>query len=92
MIAATKPSTTIIPITAAKAIASHSGGITVDSGGMTTGSGVKVRADIAVKCRPAIATHIRLVPFSTPRQPGARMKTRSATAPPTAPMISDAAT
>ena len=35
------------------------------------GSGVRVSADMAVKCSPAMATHIRLVPLSTARQPEA---------------------
>ena len=87
MTAATRPSTTIIPITAANGVASHCGCMPV-SGTITVGSGVRVRADIAVKCRPAIATHSRLVPLSTARQPEERVKTRNATAPATAPMIS----
>ena len=66
-------------------IASHCGCHAV-SGTMTVGSGVRVRADIAVKCRPAIATHSRLVPLSTARQPDERVKTRNATAPATTPM------
>ena len=78
--------------TAATAMASHSGGMAALRYSTTISVGVRVSADIAVKCRPAMARHIRFAPFINPRQLLRREKTCSESAPTTIPMASEADT